>query len=53
MAFRQFADSPELWKFGKSIILDPIDHFTDQIEFECADVRFVNFYYFDLVQLIF
>uniref|UniRef100_A0A1I8BD98 Exostosin domain-containing protein n=1 Tax=Meloidogyne hapla TaxID=6305 RepID=A0A1I8BD98_MELHA len=40
MAFRQFEDSHELWRFGKSISLDPIDHFTDQIDFECADVSF-------------
>ncbi|KAF7635788.1 EGF-like domain-containing protein, partial [Meloidogyne graminicola] len=40
MAFRQFEDSPELWRFGKNISLDPIDHFTNQIEFECADVSF-------------
>uniref|UniRef100_A0A915NJF6 EGF-like domain-containing protein n=1 Tax=Meloidogyne floridensis TaxID=298350 RepID=A0A915NJF6_9BILA len=40
MAFRQFEDSPELWRFGRNISLDPIDHFSNQIDFECADVSF-------------
>jgi len=43
MAFRQFEDSPELWRFGRNISLDPIDHFSNQIDFECADVRYGNY----------
>jgi len=45
MAFRQFEDSPELWRFGRNISLDPIDHFSNQIDFECADVRYGNYFW--------